>query len=106
MEKRPTKADLRKQLQTDVASYVKKGGEIDQVPKGVSGRDANTPILAPLFDTPKTERTYVNDVVANVDARRKGNKSPNQPLPGKKKPVPKIIYDDFGEPVRKVWGTD
>ena len=52
--------------------------------------------------SPIKNRTYVNDMVAKIDERkRKGIKKP--PAKVTKRPKKKIIYDDFGEPLREVW---
>lgn len=102
MQKRPTKADLRRQLERQMEHYLKKGGEITTVPNGVSGRDNPQESLPrALFDEPKTPRTPVTDVVSALDSRKKGRKSDNTRKP--KRPAQKVIYDDFGEPIRKVW---
>ncbi|TNE78147.1 MAG: hypothetical protein EP334_05365 [Gammaproteobacteria bacterium] len=102
MNKAPTKSQLRTELQQQVRDYLEHGGEIHEIPRGVSGR--NNPLEGlpmAFFSQPKAERTPIPEVVAALDARRqKGAK------PGKKarsKPKEKIIYDDFGEPIRKVW---
>ncbi|MEZ5529843.1 MAG: hypothetical protein R3E57_07910 [Porticoccaceae bacterium] len=100
--KPPTKSQLRRELQQQIDDYLKLGGEIHQIPRGVSGRDNPLEGLPmAFFNQPKAERTPIPEVVAALDARRqKGAK------PGKKaqsKPKEKIIYDDFGEPIRKVW---
>ena len=99
----PSKADLRKKLQQEVNLYLEDGGEVVKVPNGLSGRDDNTPLKTVLFDGPKEPRTYVNDVVATIDQRKK----PHKPELTRKKSRPKgrykTLYDDFGEPIRKIW---
>lgn len=47
-------------------------------------------------------RTYLNDVVAALDERKKKKHDKPAAAP-KKRPKKKIIYDDFGEPLREVW---
>lgn len=102
MKKIPTKADIRAELQRQMDRYARKGGEIQNIPSGVSGRENPLEsIKTPLFTDTKTSRTPVPEVVAAIDARR------NQKTQKKKSEKPErkeeIIYDDFGEPLRKVW---
>src|SRR5690606_18184837 len=102
LKKPPTKAELREQLLAEVRSYLEGGGTVEEVPRGLSGRGDNTPLRTVLFDSPREGRTYVNDLVADIDARRKPAKAAASPRkPGK--PQLKTIYDDSGEPIRKIW---
>jgi hypothetical protein len=41
-------------------------------------------------------------VVSALDSRKK-KKTPSKPIKASKRPKKKLIYDDFGEPVREVW---
>ena len=83
-------------------SYLRQGGEIQQVPTGVSGRDNPLESLRmPLFNEPKVSRTPIPEVLEAMDARRQ--KKPTVKKPSKPGPIEKTIYDDFGEPIRKVW---
>ena len=102
MKKIPTKADLRVELQQQINNYTYKGGEIEHIPTGVSGRvNPHESIKTPLFNEPKADRTPVPEVVAALDSRRRQKSSHKKT--GKPIPKEKIIYDDFGEPLRKVW---
>jgi hypothetical protein len=103
VNKPPTKAEIRAQLDKAVNDFVNEGGSIQQVAQGISGREASEPIRPQLFDGPKTTRTYVNDLVASVDARKGGKASAASHSQKSRKPKQKLILDDFGEPVRKVW---
>lgn len=98
-----TKADLRKQLQRQINQYLSQGGKVDWVPAGKSGRDDNSPLKTVLFDAPKEPRTYVNDLVASIDQRKKPRKPEHKPRKNRPTGHYKTIYDDFGEPIRKVW---
>ncbi len=101
VKKFPTKADLRIELQNQIDDYTRQGGEINQVPRGLSGRtNPNESLQTPLFDGPKTNRTPIPEVVAALDSRQK---KPESKKIVEKKRREKIIYDDFGEPLRKVW---
>lgn len=104
-DKPPTKEELRARLEQAMADYVKQGGEIEKIPAGVSGREENSAFTSPLFTTPKNERTQVADVIATIESRRKTRARP-PPASGRRssrQPRLKVIYDDFGEPVRKIW---
>lgn len=104
LEKPPTKAELRKKLQSAVDHFIQKGGEIHEIPRGLSGREGNNGLLeTPLFDTPKSSRTYVTELIANIESRRKAPARPVSKSPASKKPRQKTLYDDFGEPIRKIW---
>ncbi len=98
-----TKADLRRELDRQMEEFLREGGQVHEIPRGISGRNPGEGMLpeAPIIsDKPKEERTYLNDVVAGIEARRKAQH------PEKKKsrrPRKKYIYDDFGEPIRWVW---
>lgn len=102
MNKAPTKHQIRRELQQQVEQYLKTGGEIHQIPRGVSGRDNPLEGLPTVFfNQPKAERTPIPEVMAALDARRqKKTKTASQRTA---RPKQKIIYDDFGEPIRKVW---
>ncbi|MET0379956.1 MAG: hypothetical protein ABW049_13270 [Spongiibacteraceae bacterium] len=98
-----SKADLRRELDRQMRSYLNKGGEVHEIPRGVSGRD---PADGPLPPTPliagegRADRTYLTEVIAGIEARRK----PNTPVTTRpRRPRKKLIYDDFGEPLRWMW---
>ena len=105
MSKRVTKADLRRELERQVAEYVSDGGEIQQVTQGASGLDERSAYHPPFTDGRGAQpRTPLMDVMAAVDARRsKSAHKPDKSRAAPRKPRKKIIYDDFGEPVREVW---
>lgn len=105
MKRKPTKAQLRKMLDQEVGRYTTEGGEVLQVDPGVSGVQggplkAQEPII---FENSKEPRSYVNDVVAAIDSRKKKTKPPAKTTQSSKQPKKKLIYDDFGEPLRWVW---
>jgi hypothetical protein len=97
-----SKADLRRELDDQIREYLRGGGQVQEVPRGVSGRNtADGPLPpAPLVAGERGDRTYLVDVIAAIEARRK----PAQP-PSKRprRPQKKLIYDDFGEPLRWTW---
>ncbi|WP_420555275.1 hypothetical protein [Neptuniibacter marinus] len=108
-KKRPSKAELRDQLNAEVNQYLQKGGEIEQVEMGESGLvDGRYNHHKTSFDNPgPTERTPVHALLSTIDSRRK-NKTASATIqsratPPKKVPKQKVIYDDFGDPIRTVW---
>ena len=102
VNKFPTKSQLRRQLQQQVDNYLKQGGEIQQIPRGISGRENSHESLPTVFfNQPKAERTPVPEVLAALDARRQKKPSPQKT--SRCQPKETLIYDDFGEPIRRVW---
>ena len=108
VKKLPTKDDLRAQLERATRDYLADGGEVNEVPRGVSGSDpmkADSFRSSRVFNQPSTPRTFVPEVIAAIEARRaqRPKKRPAKKrsrLPQKRR---RTIYDDFGEPLRKVW---
>lgn len=107
MSKQPSKADLRRQIEEQIRNYLRGGGEVAQVPKGASGRDPLTGPRRPVrnvISEPRTERTYVPEVIAAIEARRRQRPPATVRRPPRRQsPRKKIIYDEFGEPIRFVW---
>lgn len=86
-----------------VEEFIRAKGKIQQVDMGESGLvdgKYNTSHLG--FNEPKQDRTPLNHVVAAIQ-QKKQQKSPTSNNKPNKKPRKKIIYDDFGEPLRWVW---
>ncbi len=104
MNKRPTKSDIRRKLDNQVRDFLEQGGALEQVEKGVSGRfDKNGPIKSNsmAFDTSKEGRTLVTEAIASIEARK--HPEPVQKKPKQTRQKKKMIYDDFGEPLRWEW---
>ena len=97
----PTKAELREQLREEIGRFLEDGGTVEHVNRGVSGREESNALKKVFFDTPREPRTYVNEVIASIDSRRRP--SSNGKVEKPRKPRLKTIYDDFGEPLRKLW---
>ena len=111
MKKPVSKEDLRAELERATARFLRQGGRVEQVPQGTSGKDPGDPPLflnRRLFIEPRTKRTLVPEVVAAIEARRKEKLRRNPGPKRKRLPEPrrKTIYDDFGEPLRRVWVDD
>lgn len=111
MKKPVSKADLRADLERETARFLNKGGEVESVPRGLSGNTSDGPPAfhgRQLFVEPRAERTLVPEVVAAIEARRKAmlKRSPTPKRSRLPRPRRKTIYDDFGEPLRRVWIED
>lgn len=103
MKPLPTKAQIRDEIDRQMQDYLARGGKIEWVARGVSGRIDNSALGSrPFVEPSRDSRTPVTDVVATIEARKKPQSisvSSNRP----KKPRKKMLYDDFGEPLRWVW---
>ena len=99
-----SKKSMRRELRRKTEEFLSRGGEIKRHVAGDTGEPTDKPRSRAVFVTgePRQTRTYVNDVVSNLDSRKK-KKTPAPAPKAKKRPVKKIIYDDFGEPLREVW---
>jgi hypothetical protein len=105
MNKRPTKRELRAELDRHVREFVSGGGEIKQVNMGESGLvDGQYNPRRFGFESAPQQRTPVASLLATIDARRKEKKPAAAAV--RKQPRQKVIYDDFGEPLRRVWSSD
>ena len=108
MKKPVSKADLRAQLEHETQRFLKRGGEVEDIPRGLSGKEPGDPpvfVNKGLFIEPKASRTLVPEVVAAIEARRQERfkRKPARSRSRLPRPRRKVIYDDFGEPLRKVW---
>ena len=100
MKRRTTKAQLRAAMNQEVEDFLLQGGAIEEVAQGISGREnPEQAVPPPVFDQPSQNRTDVSDVLKDLDSRKKKAPTP----PKRRKPKKKLIYDDFGEPLRWVW---
>ncbi|MFK7831098.1 MAG: hypothetical protein AB8B57_15075 [Congregibacter sp.] len=104
------KSTLREELERATQNFLQGGGEVNEVPTGTSAWEPGTrpPPSSPLFTEPRHERTPVSDVVATIEARKEAMKQ--RPKAATKtrarRPKRRVIYDDFGEPLRHVWTED
>ncbi|WP_035230634.1 hypothetical protein [Alcanivorax nanhaiticus] len=97
-----SKEQQRHRLERDMERFLEKGGSIQEIPSGVSGTDpvSGKGHQTVLFNGPRTaQRTDLSQVAATIDARR--HKPKRQRLTPR--PRRKLLYDDFGEPLRWVW---
>lgn len=104
MKKLPTKADLRRELNGEISQYLSSGGTVQHVAAGVSGKDPLNPqkrSMTEIFNGPRQERTPLDHVLADLESRRQKDTKPKPK--SRSRPKKKVIYDDFGEPLREVW---
>ena len=110
MTKRPSKREMRERLNSDVEAFIKSGGELRQIEKGMSGLGHQSE-SAIAFEQ-KKDRTPVDDVLKTIDSKRqqlkearrlKGRYNASATSKSTQRAKKKIIYDDFGEPLRVVW---
>ena len=108
MDKPPSKADIRADLERETRRYLREGGQVQQVPAGMSGKDpGEAPLFLNrrLFTEPPSTRTPVPEVIAAIEQRREAmlKRTPVRKRDRLPRPRKKVIYDDFGEPLRRVW---
>jgi len=102
MNKIKTKREIRQELDDEIASFLSHGGEIKDVERGASGKEhgANLNHNIPLNQEKQT-RTLLLDEVKALDERKQSKTKPGNATPHR--PKKRVIYDDFGEPLREVW---
>lgn len=95
---------MRRDIRRQTEEFLSKGGEIKRHAPGESGDSVDRPRARPVFvnGEARQARTYLNDVVSALDDRKRKKQEKPAKKP-KKRPKKKIIYDDFGEPLREVW---
>lgn len=104
MVERSSKKSIRGDIQRKTEEFLSRGGEIKKHECGETGEPADKPRDRSVFvsNQPRQTRTYINDVVSAVDSRKKKSVK-SKPKPTAKRQRKKVIYDDFGEPLREVW---
>jgi hypothetical protein len=107
LKKPVSKADIRDELLQETERFLDQGGSVNEIPQGISGKnpgDAPLFLNRRLFVEPKSPRTLIPEVVAAIEARRL-QKFRRKPQHKRRLASPrrKIIYDDFGEPLRRIW---
>jgi hypothetical protein len=101
MNKRPTKREIRQQMNNEVDQYLNKGGEVREFLRGESGLvNGKIDDRSSGFEQGKQQRTPLLEELKAVDERKK---PASTAAPKSNRPRKKIIYDDFGEPVREIW---
>ena len=102
MIKRPSKSEIRATLDDQIHAFLNDGGKIQEYDQGdsslVDGRYDRNQFVHGL---PKQLRTPIPKTLKVIDHRRSNHNV--TPIKRKLTRVKKIIYDDFGEPLREVW---
>jgi hypothetical protein len=99
-----SKKFIRKELYRKTQEFLSRGGEIKYHLAGETGESIDKPRTRSNFITtePRKTRTSINDVISALDKRKKKKSSINLSK-SIKSPKKRIIYDDFGEPIREIW---
>jgi hypothetical protein len=103
IQKLKTKKDVREEMEREISQYLTGGGAIDEIQQGISGRENNSNLnqTIPFVEGEKQARTPLTEEVRSLDERKNKKKTAaSSPL---YRPKKRIIYDDFGEPVREIW---
>lgn len=104
MKSRQTKQEIRQQIAQQVEDFLRTDGEIHQVKMGDSGLvDGKYNQAHVGFGEPKQTRTPLDNVVAELEQRKRQKKAPAPKTSTSNRRKKKVIYDDFGEPLRWVW---
>lgn len=102
MIKRPSKSEIRATLDDQIHDFLNHGGKIQEYDQGdsslVDGRYERNQFVHGL---PKQDRTPISNTLTVIDQRRSNHTV--TPIKRKLSRVKKVIYDDFGEPLREVW---
>ncbi|WP_096084945.1 hypothetical protein [Agaribacterium haliotis] len=102
MNAQKSKPEQSRELAQKVQDFLQSGGEVQQVPSGVSGNADNSNLFRQGHSIdPRSERTPLTEVVKTLEARKQGKEQESPPKT--KKPQKRLIVDDFGDPVRWVW---
>ncbi|ACE83142.1 hypothetical protein [Cellvibrio japonicus] len=104
MKPTKTRRELHNELEEQVREYLRTGGKVNEVPRGLSGRPyAQSPLISIFEGTSHEDRTPVPEVVAAIEARKKPQAPARQRKP---RPHKRVILDDFGQPLRWEWVED
>jgi len=105
MKKKTTKQEIRNTLNEDIEQYLREGGEVHEFERGESGLVNGRYNEQAMSFEKRQERTPVTDVLRTIDERREARRKPQRKSETKRSSGPrkKVIYDDFGEPLRVVW---
>lgn len=105
MKPTKTKAEIRRELESQVDAFLREGGNVSTLAQGVSGREIGQALPPVSFDKkPEVSRTPVNDVVQAIEERKHPPRSAKPITRRRQKKV--LLCDDFGEPIRWVWSED
>jgi hypothetical protein len=103
IQKLKTKKEVREEMEREISQYLTGGGAIDEIQQGISGRENNSNLnqTTPFIEGEKKTRTPLTDEIKSLEERK--NKKKITSSSQVHRPKKRIIYDDFGEPIREVW---
>ncbi len=104
MKPTKTKAETRKEIGLQVKEFLARGGKVNGIAPGISGRDINS-ALPVVFEPQKITRTPVLDEIKALELRKNPVRIKSSSKK-EKKPHRALIRDDFNEPLRWVWTDD
>ena len=99
----------RERIRRQTQEYLARGGRIHRVPSGTSGQDpARRAPTSSVFSGERQSRTEVPEVIASIEARKQALKGRPKATRRRAKQSPRrrLVYDDFGEPLRWEWVND
>lgn len=103
MKPMKSKAQERREIQQQIDAYLQRGGAVESVAAGVSGREAGSYKLPQVsFSQAPATRTPLVEEIRAIEARRRQSRSP-APRMAPPRPRRVLIRDDFGEPLRWSW---
>ncbi len=106
MKYRIWKEEQHRELRRRTEEFLARGGEVRQVPPGISGLEEGHPVPAFRTYSPARipRRTPLTDVVAAIELRKRAASTRRRRTAAPSRgPRRKLLYDDFGEPLRWVW---
>lgn len=99
-----------KRIRQQMDEYLARGGRVRTVPPGASGEDDSSPRRVhqrSFTPKPPATRTPLPEVVAAIEARKKARKqTATTKRTLRRQPRRRMVYDDFGEPLRWEWVDD
>lgn len=103
-----SKAQERQEIEQQTHLFLKRGGKVVPVDRGVSGETIeNRKMPATTFSGgEKSERTPLTDEIKAIEARRQSMRQSKKLAKPKRGPRRILIRDDFGEPLRWSWKDD
>lgn len=99
---------LRQRIRQQTDEYLARGGRVHAIEPGASGQNnPNTQHHHQAFASTKpSERTPVPEIVAAIETRKQAHKIRTPKHRARRQPQKRLIYDDFGEPLRWEWVND
>ncbi|MCW8195000.1 hypothetical protein F6455_09400 [Proteobacteria bacterium 005FR1] len=96
-----SKAQERLEIERQIEEFLREGGAVQSVERGISGRELGSKLPPVSFQQPRMTRTPLVEEIKAIEARRKPSTTLKRPSSRQPKRV--LITDDFGEPLRWSW---